>query len=74
MPLVEAERRGTWKAAQSTWLSMSKDDAGNIQIGIIPASRQASPFWGRIGLIEDSRKRHQIPTIQTVMRYGLTAL
>ncbi len=50
-----------------------EDDAGNIQVGIIPANRQASPFWGRIGLIEDSRKRHQIPTIQTVMRYGLTA-
>ncbi len=46
---------------------------GKLQIGVIPASRQASPYWGRIGLIEDGRKRHQIPTLRSIMDYSSTA-
>ena len=44
-----------------------------LEIGIIPASREASPFWGRLGLIADRRQESRIPTIETVMRYGETA-
>ena len=49
-----------------------RGEAG-LQIGIIPASRDASPFWGRLGLISDRRKENKVPTIETVMRYGDTA-
>ena len=44
-----------------------------LQIGIIPASREVSPYWGRLGLIADRRRESKMPTIETVMRYGDTA-
>ncbi len=48
-------------------------DSGAIEVGVIPASRQASPYWGRIGIIEAARNQQRVPSIQTVMRYGPTA-
>ncbi len=38
-----------------------------IEVGIIPASREASPYWGRIGLIEKARRDEQLPALQTVL-------
>ncbi|MGV3484113.1 MAG: hypothetical protein ACO1RT_06830 [Planctomycetaceae bacterium] len=44
-----------------------------LQVGIIPSSKEASPYWGRIGLIAQRRLEGKMPTIETVMRYGDTA-
>ena len=54
---------------------MATHEAGEagIRIGVIPASREASPYWGRIGLIAARRSDSKIPSIETVMRYGDTA-
>lgn len=50
-----------------------ESEDGKLQVGVIPSSRQASPYWGRIGLIQEGRNRHQVPTIRTVMDYSYTA-
>jgi hypothetical protein len=44
-----------------------------LQVGIVPQSKETSPYWGRIGLIQERREEGKIPTIETIMRYGDTA-
>ncbi len=44
-----------------------------LRIGIVPQSQKASMYWGRLGLIAQRRDEGQVPTIESVMRYGDTA-
>ncbi len=44
-----------------------------LKVGIIPADRESSPYWGRLGLIATRRSEGKMPTLETVMRYGDTA-
>lgn len=53
--------------------SANENDLAGLRIGVIPTSREASPYWGRIGLITDRRAEGKVPAIETVMRYGDTA-
>lgn len=46
-----------------------RDEAG-LRLGVIPASKESSPFWGRIGLISERRSEGKLPTIESVMRYS----
>jgi hypothetical protein len=46
------------------------NNPASLRIGMIPASREVSPYWGRIGLIADRRAEGKVPSIETVMRYG----
>lgn len=44
-----------------------------LKLGIVPASREAAPHWGRVELIARGREQNEVPSIETVMRYGDTA-
>lgn len=55
------------------YLATHHGEGDAIRVAIIPASREASPYWGRIGLICDRRAEAKVPSIETVMRYGDTA-
>jgi len=57
----------------ATHETTSEDNLAGLRIGVIPASREVSPYWGRIGLIADRRQEGKVPSIETVMRYGDTA-
>jgi hypothetical protein len=39
-----------------------------VKINQIPASREESPFWGRLKLIRDQRDKKTIPTVETIMK------
>ncbi len=55
------------------FLATHQRDIAGLRLGVIPLSKEASPYWGRIGLINDRRQAGKIPTIESVMRYGDTA-
>jgi hypothetical protein len=48
-------------------------DGRQIRLPIIPASRSDTPYWGRLRLIDEGRRRGSIPSFQRVMEYSRTA-
>ena len=55
------------------FLATHESSSDDFQIGVIPRSRDESPYWGRIGLIAQRRQEKKVPTIESVMRYSETA-
>lgn len=41
--------------------------AGTIRVPIIPASREAAPYWGRFKIINQRRDEHVVPAIETIL-------
>lgn len=46
---------------------------GNLEMGVIPASKTEVPYWGRITRIRDELKGGTAPSLEDIMRYDGTA-
>jgi hypothetical protein len=55
------------------FLATHNASSGSLKVGVIPPSREESPFWGRLGLIADRSREGKVPTIESVLRYSETA-
>lgn len=54
-------------------LATHRWQAGQIQQAIIPESREAFPFWGRLKVIQTARDKGQALPIDAVLRYSQKA-
>jgi|GEM_PF-816649 len=48
-------------------------DGQGIKLPIIPASRNDTPYWGRLKLIDQARQKNRVPSIEHVLNYSRTA-
>ncbi len=49
-------------------LSTHRGRGTSVEINRIPASREDSPFWGRLKLIREQRDNASIPTVESIMK------
>ncbi|MCR9293158.1 MAG: hypothetical protein NXI32_10595 [bacterium] len=45
----------------------------NLQMGIVPGSRDDVPYWGRISRVQQQLEDGSAPSLEAIMRYGNTA-
>jgi len=55
------------------WLGTHGWDGAQLSLGIIPASREAVPYWGRTKLIQEQLADGVAPSLETILRYSNTA-
>ncbi len=52
-------------------LGVHRGAGSSVQVGIVPSSREAVPYWGRFKLMETTRQAGNVPTLETVLDYPL---
>ena len=50
-------------------LATHRGSGPDLQIGQVPMSREASPFWGRFKRMDQLRSESQVPRIKSVLEY-----
>lgn len=50
-------------------LSVHRGVGQDVQINVVPESRQAVPYWGRFKLLSQRRSENRIPTLDAVLEY-----
>ena len=55
------------------WLATHRWHSGELQLGIIPDSREEAPLWGRIPLIQQQLADGLAPSMATILRYDSKA-
>lgn len=63
-----------WLAeGMAEWLGTHRWDGQHLQMGIVPASSDEVPYWGRTILIEQQLSQGTAPSLETVLRYSNSA-
>ena len=52
-------------------LGVHRGSGSQVEVNVVPESRQAVPFWGRFKLLSQRRAENRIPTLDAVMAYPL---
>jgi hypothetical protein len=60
---------GWFCEGSAEWLATHRWQNGKLEIGMIPNSPEETPYWGRIGLIEQARRKNQVPGLDAVLQY-----
>jgi hypothetical protein len=55
------------------WLGTHRWDGTNLTLGIIPATRDEVPYWGRALLIQQQLAEGVAPSLESILRYSNTA-
>ncbi|KAA5540441.1 hypothetical protein FYK55_20740 [Roseiconus nitratireducens] len=50
-------------------LSVHRGVGRDVQIGIVPQSRDAVPYWGRFKRMSQRREENRVPTLESVLAY-----
>src|SRR5690606_18172849 len=63
-----------WLAeGMAEWLGTHRWDGQHLEMGIVPASSDEVPYWGRTNLIDQQLSQGTAPSLETVLRYGNSA-
>ncbi|GAB5402111.1 MAG: hypothetical protein Aurels2KO_03420 [Aureliella sp.] len=55
------------------WYGTHRWDGENLSVGVVPATKQEVPGWGRITVIQQQLADGIAPSLETILRYGGTA-
>jgi hypothetical protein len=55
------------------WLGTHGWDGAQLSLGIIPASREDVPYWGRTKIIQEQLADGVAPSLESILRYSTTA-
>ncbi len=55
------------------WLGTHRWDGEHLEMGIIPATREEVPYWGRTKIIQDQLADGVAPSLESILRYSDTA-
>ncbi len=55
------------------WMGTHRWDGENLTMGIIPATREEVPYWGRTLLIQQQLADGVAPSLEDILRYSSTA-
>ncbi len=55
------------------WYGTHRWDGEKLELGIVPATKEEVPGWGRITVIQQQLADGIAPSLETILRYGSTA-
>ncbi len=60
---------GWFSEGSAELLATHRWENGRMEVAIVPRSRDAAPYWGRIGIIEKARREGKVPAIEQLLDF-----